>query len=108
MISTRMRKLFSNRKVVLFHLLNISLIFYFIFHSFVGNRGVIAYLNLSKHIEQSTKTLDELKSERISLNYKVDSLKQVIDLDMLDQEARESLGFAASNEKIRNYSEEKE
>ena len=78
----------------------IMVFFYFMFHAVAGNRGLLAYFQLSKAITDMTPIVDELKLERLELEHKVNLLKSAVDLDMLDQEARKALGLASEKEKI--------
>lgn len=89
----------SDRKLM-FNLLILLILFYFIFHTIAGNRGIIAYFKLNQKIEKSNTELDVLKAERIDLEHKVNLLKSPIDRDMLDEQARKVLGVARPGEKV--------
>lgn len=98
-----MRKFLLNilaDKKLMFNLLILLILFYFIFHTIGGNRGIIAYFKLNQQIEKSNIELDVLKAERIDLEHKVTLLKSPIDRDMLDEQARKVLGVAGPREKV--------
>jgi cell division protein FtsB len=76
-------------------------LFYFLFHATYGERGAIAYLSLSKNLEESLKHLESLRVERLAIEHKVNLLKSsTLDSDFLDEEARRVLGYAKPNEEI--------
>lgn len=87
-------------KKLMFNCLILLILFYFIFHTIAGNRGVIAYFQLNQKIDKSNMELDILKAERIDLEHKVNLLKSPIDRDMLDEQARKVLGVARPGEKV--------
>lgn len=74
---------------------------YFVFHLLYGNRGIVAYFKLNQKITTATEELDILRAQRLELEHKVNSLKtESLDRDMLDEEARKSLGLAGDKEKV--------
>lgn len=91
----------NNHKRLLINSLLSLLLIYFIFHSFYGNRGIIAYFTLSQKLEKSYSELESLRAERVELEHKVKLLRpESLDQDMLDQEARRVLGIASPKEKV--------
>ena len=89
-----------NKKLLLHYAL-VGVFFYFVFHVVYGNRGILTYFKLHKKIDNATEELDVLRSERLELEHKVNSLKtESLDRDMLDEEARRSLGLANEKEKV--------
>ncbi len=77
------------------------LLIYFVFHSFYGNRGIIAYFTLSQRLQKSYSELESLRAERVELEHKVKLLRpESLDQDMLDQEARRILGIASPKEQV--------
>ena len=97
---TNLVYILRTKKRAAFNGILIAIFIYFVFHAIVGNRGLIAYFQLSNTMAESASTLDKLKAERLELEHKVNLLKSSIDLDMLDQEARRVLGIAHPNEKV--------
>lgn len=89
-----------NKKFLLHYLL-IGVFIYFVFHLVYGNRGIVAYFKLHQQIDNTTEELDILRAERLELEHKVSSLRtESLDRDMLDEEARKSLGLATDKEKV--------
>jgi cell division protein FtsB len=79
----------------------VGLIFYFAYHAINGERGILAFFNLSGQISKAQAKLDSLKSERLEKEYKVKALRpDSLDLDLLDEQARTLLGYAAGNEQV--------
>ena len=70
--------------------------------SFVeGNRGLLAWISLTQQNNEALTTLQELRSERISREHLVSGLRtNSLDLDLLDEQARFSLGFVAQNDYV--------
>jgi cell division protein FtsB len=89
----------SSRKTA-FYFISLILMIYFIFHAIAGNRGIIAYFKINQKLDKATTELDELRSERIELEHRVNLLKSPLDKDMLDEQARRALGVASPNEKV--------
>lgn len=88
------------KRLLINTILSLSLI-YFVFHSFYGNRGIIAYFTLSQKLQKSYSELESLRAERVELEHKVKLLRpESLDQDMLDQEARRVLGIASPKEQV--------
>jgi cell division protein FtsB len=88
-------------KKILFNLLMLFLLGYFIFHSVYGNRGFIAYFKLNQQLEKVQNDLNEAKAERVELEHKVQLLRSdSLDKDMLDEQARKTLGVGKQEEMI--------
>lgn len=89
-----------NKKFFLHYML-IGVFIYFVFHLLYGNRGIVAYFKLHQQIDTTTEELDILRAQRLELEHKVTSLRtESLDRDLLDEEARKSLGFATNKEKV--------
>lgn len=86
-------------KKLLFNILISFLLVYFIFHSFYGNRGIIAYFKHNQKLEKAYTKLENLRAERIELQHKAKLLK-LGDKDMLDEKARNILGVASPQEQV--------
>lgn len=75
--------------------------FYFAFHLVSGDRGLIAYVRLKNEYENARLTSDALAEEKKSLNHKVALIRsESLDLDIVDEVARENLGYSAPNEVV--------
>jgi cell division protein FtsB len=88
------------KRLIAFHVLVLVILLYFIFHAIAGNRGILAFFKTSQQMEQAAIELDNLRAERIALEHKVNLLKSPLDKDMLDEQARKTLGVAGPNEKV--------
>ncbi len=72
---------------------------YFTYHLVQGERGAIAMWRLQGQLTRSEEQLQTLRSERQSLEKHVQLLHPShVDPDMLDEQARRSLGYAGRNE----------
>ena len=77
----------------------ISLLFYFIFHIISGARGAISWAKLTKEVIKVEKELEELKEENEFLANKINLIRSDnLDLDLLEEQARNILGFAYEND----------
>ena len=73
----------------------LCLVGYFIFHVISGARGVVSWVKLSKQAETLEKKAKILKEENAFLENKIHFLRSDnLDLDLLDEQARNILGFA--------------
>lgn len=79
----------------------VLVLFYLAFHTISGERGVIALLRESSKLEAMKTELEEIKSKRESLENKTKKLSNNnLDLDLLDEQARQVLGIAGKNEVV--------
>jgi cell division protein FtsB len=85
-------------------IINFILIFlfiYFIFHTIYGNRGIIAYYQLKKEIDNLSYQADKLSFDRIILEKQAKDLSSKnIDKDLLEQNAKKLLMFSEQDEEI--------
>jgi cell division protein FtsB len=82
-------------------LIFLSLIFYFTYHAINGDRGVLAFLRLSGEVEKAQTDLEQIRAERLGLEHKVNLLRsESLDLDLLESQAKSTLGLAKKNELI--------
>lgn len=83
--------------------LGLCLVFtsYFIYHMIVGRYGLISYFQSIRDLQEKRETLKELKEEIQQQKTKIKGLKsKTLDLDLLDEQAREKLGHTTENEII--------
>ena len=81
--------------------LGVCLLLYFAFHLLQGERGLLSYFQAQERLELAEGTLESLEAERQALEAKVTLLQdQTLDLDLLDQRARELLNMSLPGEKI--------
>ncbi len=91
----------KNSKKLIFNGFLFLLLIYFVYHSFYGNKGIIAYFSLNQQLETAYISLESVRDERIELEHRVKLLRpDSLDKDMLDQEARRVLGVAMPNEQV--------
>lgn len=98
-----MRLLYSSkaRQEFIASLVLTALIFYFSYHTVSGANGVLAVMQLDQQLEASQAELSEVQAERLALQHRVQMLSpKSLDLDMLDEQARITLGRAKPNEII--------
>ena len=81
--------------------LGVSATFYFVFHVFHGDRGLIAWAQLRQDVEHLETSAEALASERRYLENKVRLLHpKSLDPDMLDERARLMLNFGHPDELV--------
>ena len=79
--------------------LGACLFIYFLFHAVQGDRGLIAYWQLTKQIEQAAATHRILERQRSKIMNRVSLLNpHTLDRDMLDERARFMLGYSQPGE----------
>ena len=72
---------------------------YFIFYLLQGDRGLVSMLHLKKQVRDAQATLDSETEKRDRLAEKVQHLNpESLDIDMLDERARATLGYASPND----------
>ena len=81
--------------------LGISLVCYFAYHLFVGDRGLLAWMHLTQELRDARATLAALDVEKETLERRVGLLKpEHLDPDMLDERARATLNLVGPNEVV--------
>ena len=94
------KKVFSPRLLV-FNSIIFLLIIYFTYHSFSGDRGLLAFINLKNNLIVQKQIMKDLIDERISLENTVRRLNpKTLDKDMLDEVARRELGLIGVDEQM--------
>ena len=77
---------------------------YFLYHFFSGQRGIVSFFQLSKQqtvVEQEIHNLEQTKE---TLNKKIKSMQaKSLDLDLLEEKARQDLGFSKEGETVYHY-----
>ena len=77
------------------------IILYFGVSFLEGKRGIYAWRNLNQQNLAAVQKLNKLKETKIYLEKSVLGLRQKsLDLDLLDEQARRSLGFISKNEYV--------
>ncbi|WP_395462983.1 septum formation initiator family protein [Wolbachia endosymbiont of Cantharis cryptica] len=76
-----------------------SLTLYFSISTITGKRGLLALMNLTKEIEYNKLLLKNISFEKEKLSNKVFGLyEKSLDLDLLDEQAKNALGYVSPNE----------
>ena len=79
----------------------LALILYFTIKLFFGQKGLIEMIDLRNQILNQDLTQKELINEIKNKQVRVNSMKPgSLDLDLLDEQARENLGYSNKNEII--------
>lgn len=77
---------------------------YFCYHAVSGDRGIVALFKLNNKVGELQASADQTHAERLQMEYKVSLLKpNSLDLDMLDEQARRLLGYAAKDEIVYDF-----
>ncbi len=80
---------------------SIAITFYFAYHVFYGNHGILAWQSLETQAADLDRDLNRVKRERLALEKKVQLLRpESIDPDLLDERVRATLNFAHANDVI--------
>lgn len=97
---TKLLKSKYNHRIISLNSILLLLIFYFAFHSLSGERGVFALIRLSKEYTEKNLILEDILSQKEILQNRVQLLyPKSLDLDLLDEVARNDLGLIAKEEK---------
>jgi cell division protein FtsB len=79
----------------------VLVLFYLGFHTVSGERGVFALFKETRRLETLNVELAEVAAKREALDKKVRLLSSnSLDLDMLDEQARQVLGMAGKDEVV--------
>lgn len=79
----------------------VLVLFYLGFHAVSGERGVFAFFTESQRLAMLKAELAEVTAKRMALEKKVHGLSDnSLDLDLLDEQARNVLGMAGKNEVV--------
>ncbi|HLD95677.1 MAG TPA: septum formation initiator family protein [Alphaproteobacteria bacterium] len=75
------------------------LIFYFVYHLLNGDRGVFSWRRLELKVKEAERVRDDLNAQKQLLDTKVNLLRpDSLDPDLLEQRAKEVLGFKHESE----------
>lgn len=78
-----------------------SIIFYFLFFIFFGDKGLVEYFALKKQISNREATKQELLSKMQAKKNMVDGISlNSLDLDLLDEQSRKVLGYVGKDELV--------
>lgn len=86
----------------------IGIVAYFVVHGVVGDRGLIALSQLEYQVTSAKADLKRIQAEREKLEARTKLLRpDGLDLDMLDERARATLGYTKPNEYVIIYDKNK-
>jgi cell division protein FtsB len=90
------RREFRRRsRQVLWQLLGACIAGYFVYHAVQGDRGVIAWIQVSQRLAQAKSELEKSNADRAAMEQRVALLSNSsLDLDMLEERARVMLNFS--------------
>ena len=82
-------------------IIGVCLIVYFLYHAVQGDRGLIAFWQLSKQVTQAENTYSMLNQKRAELQNRVSLLNPYsLNSDMIDERARFMLGYTKPDEVV--------
>ena len=82
-------------------IIGVCLIVYFLYHAVQGDRGLIAFWQLSKQVTQAENTYSMLNQKRAELQNRVTLLNPYsLNSDMIDERARLMLGYTKPDEVV--------
>jgi cell division protein FtsB len=82
-------------------ILGSALVVYIVYNTVQGDRGLIAYWQLTKQVEQARTLRADLDQQRERLENRVTLMyPQSLDPDMLDERARFMLGYSRPDEYV--------
>lgn len=81
--------------------LAVSIFAYFAYHAIEGDRGLLAWMQLTQDVAASQAELDKVTQVREKLDHETSLMRSnAIDPDMLDEKARAVLGLVRKDEVI--------
>ena len=96
-----LRELRRRAHLIVGPVLGIALTGYFAYHLVEGDRGLIAWLQLTREIRAENAKLDAVRAQRQALDLKVSNLKpDHLDPDLLDERVRATLNLVAPGETV--------
>ena len=77
------------------------LVAYFLFHMVQGERGLFAWVQLNKQIDQTERENKNLLAERVAWENKIKLMRtESLDADLLDERVRLMMGFSNKDEAV--------
>ena len=93
--------------VIIGPILGVSLVVYFAYHLVQGDRGLLAWMQLSQQIKQAKITLADLQAEEEPKQRRVGLFRNQIDRDLLDERARATFNLTGPNEVVIFYPQQR-
>ncbi len=86
----------------------VGIVAYFVCHGIMGDRGFIALSQVEYQIADAKADLKKIQTEREKLEARTKLLRpDGLDLDMLDERARATLGYTKPNDYVVLYNDKK-
>jgi cell division protein FtsB len=83
------------------YFITLAAIIYFLSFTFFGEKGLMEFFALTKHIENKAGIKEELASKMQAKKNMVEGMNlESLDIDLLDEQARKVLGYAGKNEVV--------
>lgn len=91
---------FTSRKLSR-HIIGAGLVLYLLYHAFEGERGLYRWFKLKQEIRETNNLAQQIAAEKNILQNRVTRLSpETLDLDLLEEQVRMILNFAAPDEVI--------
>ncbi len=89
---------FTSRKLTR-HIIGAGLVIYLLYHAFEGERGLYRWFMLKQEVRETNTLAAQIASEKNILQNRVTRLSpETLDLDLLEEQVRIILNFAATSE----------
>lgn len=86
---------------IVFPVVIVTMMIYFTYHIFQGQRGVLSWIRLDKKLKEQESILDKLTQEKEALEREAYLLRpDSLDVDLLEEKSRQLLNFAHSDEVV--------
>ena len=86
---------------IIFPVVIVTMMVYFTYHIFQGQRGVLAWIRLDKKLNEQEITLNALTKEKEYLEKEAYLLRpDSLDIDLLEEKSRQVLNFAHPDEVV--------
>ncbi len=96
-----LREIRRRARQIVLPVLGACIVVYFVYHTIQGDRGLRAYVNLGREVDEAATTLAALTSERSELERRVRLLRpDSLDRDLLEERARVMLNAAYSDDLV--------
>ena len=93
------KKFIINRQIFVATAITISVILYFSYYAFFGDKGVLQYFYLKTELHQKELTKEGLENKVNAKQHLVNGMGlESLDIDLLDEESRKNLGYANQDE----------
>jgi cell division protein FtsB len=93
------RELRKHARLIVGPVLGMALTGYFAYHLVEGDRGLLAWLRLTRELREASANLESVRAARQALDHKVANLRpDHVDPDLLDERVRATLNLVAPNE----------